>query len=155
MTEVARAGEKRQALVFTLIGLLVVEAFAVGYLKSTADKGLLVASMVAQAATLVTFLPSATLQAHCVRVSALAHTLFGIVMLLIPVVGDSPVLLALQACMALFTLASRSVLGGCMYSAADDDQILLDPGINWDWAFALAGGASVLRLMTMAGGRGR
>lgn len=155
MREVERAGEKRRALVLTLIGLLVVEAFAIGYLKRGTDKGLLVASMVAQATTLVTFLPFSALRRHSVRVSTLAHTLFGIVMLSIPLVGASAVLLALQACMALFTLASRSALGGCMYSAADDDQVLLDPGINWDWAFALAGGLSVVRLATMAGGRGR
>lgn len=147
---VKREEEKRTALVFTLASLLVVEAFTMGHLKDPTDRGLLAVSMIAQAATLLSFLLSSGYRRYSVQVSALAHTVFGIVMLAIPIVGTSPLILALQACLALFTLASRNKLDGCMYSAADDDQILLDPGIDWDWAFALAGGISVVRLARLA-----
>ena len=148
-----RTREKRRALVLTLIGLLVVEAFALRFLKSTEDKALLVASMVAQAATLLTLLPSVTLRSYSAQVSSLAHIIFGVVMLLIPVIGDSPILLALQACLALFTLASRIVLGGCMFHSLHPP--LLSQEIRWDWAFALGGGISVLRLTRMCMGRRR
>ena len=152
MPEVEHVAEKRQALVFTLVALLCLESLALRYVGRGLDRALLVVSMCAQTATLVTFLPWAATRSQGTRVSALAHTMFGTVMLLIPVLGRAPALLGLHACMALFTLASRRALDGCMYSAADDDQILLDPGINWDWAFAAAGGVSVARLAVAAAG---
>lgn len=154
MAEAEQVTEKRQALIFTLVALLCLEYLALSYVGRGLDRAFLVVSMFAQAATLLTFLPRATTRSQGMRVSALAHTMFGTVMLLVPVLGRAPALLGLHACMALFTLASRSALDGCMYSAADGGLTLLDLGIkwDWDWAFAAAGGVSVVRLAVAAAG---
>ena len=147
------AAKKRRALVLTLITLLCLESLAFRYMRGRVDRALVGVSMFFQAATLLTFLPWRAARLHRTRVSALAHSEFGMAMLLIPVVGRAPALLGLHASLALFTLASRRVLDGCMYSAADGNQILLSEGINWEWAFAAAGGVSVARLALAASPR--
>ena len=147
---VKHAERKRRALVSTLVSLLGIEGLILRRLTRAVDRALVMVSMLAQAATLVGMFSGAggDLSTQASRVS---HTVFGVVMLLIPILGISPLVLGLHACMAMFVVASRRILDGCMFSAVDDDQILLDPGINWDWTFAVAGCISIVRLTGMAG----
>jgi hypothetical protein len=148
MPLVKHVERKRRALVLTLVSLLIVEWIVFRSLTRFIDKALVMVSMLAQMATLMGMVVEAG--ETSTQTALAAHTVFGLVMLLIPAFGVSALVLGLHACLAMFTLASRRVLDGCMYSAVDDDQILLDPGINWDWTFAVAGCISIVRLTGMA-----
>ena len=100
---------------------------------SVVDKILLGVSVVGQLLTLV----------GCYfenkYVTEIGHCIFGIVVLLIALVGRSSAVLLINVCLLGLTLVSRKWLGNCMYNfdttKVDVSIIKLYPDLPWDYVY--------------------
>ena len=137
--------EEIQILIISVFTVMILTLYLFIHTTKEMDKILLGLSVIGQIITLIgSFFRNK-------NITEIGHVIFGVILFIVPILGQSNNILILVSFVILLTLITRKLYNNCIFHYDKERKKIFNfiPNFNWDLTYSFLLGITIIRLLKL------
>ena len=137
--------EEIQILIISVFTVMILTLYLFIHTTKVMDKILLGLSVIGQMITLIgSFFRNK-------NITEIGHVIFGVILFIVPIFGQSNYILILVSLVILLTLITRKLCNNCIFHYDKGRKKIFNfiPNFNWDLTYSFLLGVAIVRLLKL------